>query len=54
MELTQSPDLWIGVALPGNAAGIITAGARRPFWLRQLIVVSQEEVFTSGVDASRL
>src|SRR6201996_655152 len=53
-ELTPSPDLWIGVALPGNAAGIITAGARRPFLLRQLIVVSQEKVFTLGVNVSRL
>ena len=54
MELTQSPDLWIGFALLGNAAGIITAGARRPFWLQQLIVVSQEKVFTLGVNVSCL
>ena len=42
MELVLSPNLWIGAALPCNVAGIIAAGARRPVWLRQLIVASQE------------
>ena len=56
MELALSPDLWIEVVLPGTVAGIIAAGARRPFLVATVEFREPrlKRPFALGADATRL